>query len=31
MEFDGVEQLELPFLTNASRKKLDEIIKKLKE
>jgi len=25
--FDGVEQSELPFLTNASRKKLDEIIK----
>ena len=27
--FDGVEQSELPFLTNASRKKLDEIIKAL--
>ncbi len=25
--FDGVEQSELPFLTNASRKKLDEILK----
>jgi selenocysteine-specific elongation factor len=27
--FDGVEQSELPFLTNASRKKLEEIIKAL--
>jgi selenocysteine-specific elongation factor len=27
--FDGVEQSELPFLTNASRKKLDEIVKTL--
>ena len=27
--FDGVEQSELPFLTNASRKKLEEIIKTL--
>jgi len=27
--FDGVEQAELPFLTNASRKKLDEIVKAL--